>query len=74
VPRSNPDQISVNARCLDGIDVASLKPTHFFDGHNWEAAMARGECAVAVVLTTAWWLGLFSYKHLDGGMVAFDAL
>jgi phosphatidylglycerol lysyltransferase len=21
--------------------------------------------AVAVVLTTAWWLGLFSYKHLD---------
>lgn len=43
VPRSNPDQISVNARCLDGIDIASLKPTHFFDGHNWEAAMARGE-------------------------------
>jgi hypothetical protein len=41
VPRSDPDKISINVRCLDGIDVASLKPMHFFDGRNWEASMAR---------------------------------
>ena len=40
VPRSDPDQISVNARCLDEIDVAALKPSRFFDGRNWEAAFA----------------------------------
>ena len=38
VPRSQPDQISVNARCLDGIDGPSLKPTRFFDGQHWEDA------------------------------------
>jgi hypothetical protein len=38
VPRSDPDKISVNARCLDGIDPAALQPRHFFDGRNWEAA------------------------------------
>ena len=38
VPRSDPDKIDVNARCLDGIDVAALKP-QTFDGRNWEAAM-----------------------------------
>ena len=27
VPRSQPDRITVNARCLDGIDGPSLKPT-----------------------------------------------
>lgn len=32
VPRSDPDKISVNARCLDGIDAASLQATRFFDG------------------------------------------
>jgi hypothetical protein len=37
IPRSHPEGVSVNARCLDGIDIASLqvKP---FDGRNWEAA------------------------------------
>lgn len=40
VPRSDPDKISVNARCLDGIDAALLKPTQHFDGRNWEAAFA----------------------------------
>ena len=40
VPRSDPDKISVNARCLDGIDPAGLKPRRFFDGRNWEAAYA----------------------------------
>jgi hypothetical protein len=38
VPRSDPDKISVNARCLDGIDPATLRPHHFFDGRNWEEA------------------------------------
>lgn len=40
VPRSDPDKISVNARCLDGIDAADLKPAAHFDGRNWEAAFA----------------------------------
>jgi hypothetical protein len=26
VPRSDPDKIDVNVRCLDGVDLASLKP------------------------------------------------
>jgi len=38
VPRSDPDKIDVNARCLDGVDVATLTP-HFFDGKNWEQAI-----------------------------------
>ena len=40
VPRSDPDKISVNARCLEGIDASALKPAHFFDGRNWEEAQA----------------------------------
>ena len=38
VPRSDPDKIDVNVRCLDGIDLAALSPRPF-DGRNWEAAM-----------------------------------
>jgi len=41
VPRSQPDKITVNARCLDGIDGPSLRPTRFFDGRHWEDAQAR---------------------------------
>jgi len=42
VPRLHPDRITVNARCLDGIDVAALKPSRLFDGRHWEeAARAR---------------------------------
>ena len=42
VPRLHPDRITVNARCLDNVDPADLKPTRFFDGRNWEeAARAR---------------------------------
>ena len=41
VPRSDPDKIDVNARCLDGIDGPSLKPTRFFAGRNWEEAQAK---------------------------------
>ena len=39
VPRSDPDKIDVNARCLDGVDPSSLVP-HRFDGRNWEQAIA----------------------------------
>ncbi len=38
VPRSQPDRITVNARCLDDIDGMALKPTRFFDGKHWEDA------------------------------------
>ena len=37
-PRSDPDKIDVNVRCLDGVDIAALRIGHF-DGRNWEAAM-----------------------------------
>ena len=38
-PRSDPDKIDVNVRCLDGVDVATLDVKEF-DGRNWEHAMA----------------------------------
>lgn len=41
VPRSDPDKIDVNARCLDGVDVRAL-PVIQFDGQRWEESMARG--------------------------------
>jgi hypothetical protein len=41
IPRANPHRISVNARCLDDIDAASLKPSGFFDGRHWEDAQHR---------------------------------
>jgi hypothetical protein len=37
-PRSDPDKIDINVRCLDGVDVATLK-LGYFDGRNWEHAM-----------------------------------
>jgi len=39
VPRSHPHGFSVNARCLDGIDVAALKVVAF-DDRDRDAAMA----------------------------------
>jgi len=42
VPRSDPDRIDVNLRCVEGIDLARLEPVAF-DGRNWEQAMQRGE-------------------------------
>ena len=38
VPRSDPDKIDVNVRCLDGIDATAITPK-LFDGQNWEASM-----------------------------------
>ena len=40
VPRSDPDKIDVNARCLDGFDGLAITPKRF-DGRNWEAAMQQ---------------------------------
>jgi hypothetical protein len=37
-PRSDPDKIDVNARCLEGVDVERLSPARF-DGRNWEDAI-----------------------------------
>jgi hypothetical protein len=40
IPRSDPDKIDVNARCLDGIAPDALRPRPF-NGQNWEAAQAE---------------------------------
>jgi hypothetical protein len=40
VPRSDPDKIDVNVRCLDGVDLDALTPKRF-DGWNWETAIER---------------------------------
>jgi hypothetical protein len=39
VPRSDPDKIDVNVRCLEGVDIAAIKPQPF-DGQHWEQSMA----------------------------------
>ena len=41
MPRSQPDRITVNARCIDGIDGPSLKPSRFFEGRHWEEAQRK---------------------------------
>ena len=38
-PRSDPDKVDVNARCLDDVDSATLR-VRKFDGRNWEQAKA----------------------------------
>jgi hypothetical protein len=38
-PRSDPDKVDVNVRCLDDIDLTTLKTTPF-DGQHWESAYA----------------------------------
>jgi hypothetical protein len=43
VPRSDVDKYSVNARCLDDFDPATMQPVRLFDGRNWEAAYAERE-------------------------------
>jgi len=37
-PRSDPDKVDVNVRCLDGVDISELQPRPF-DGKNWEEAL-----------------------------------
>jgi hypothetical protein len=43
VPRTDPENFSVNARCLDDYDPVAMRPRRFFDGRNWEEALARRE-------------------------------
>ena len=43
IPRSDPDKIDVNVRCLDGVDAAAIDAAPF-DGRHWEEAM-RGKLA-----------------------------
>jgi hypothetical protein len=40
VPRSDPDKIDVNVRCLDDVDIAALT-IQPFDGRNWEVAIEQ---------------------------------
>ena len=40
-PRSDPENYSVNARCLDDYDPAVMRSARLFDGRNWEEAAAR---------------------------------
>ncbi|MCB9559992.1 MAG: GFA family protein [Kofleriaceae bacterium] len=35
VPRSDPDKVDVNLRCVDGVDLEAL-PLRTFDGRDWE--------------------------------------
>jgi hypothetical protein len=39
VPRSDPDKIDVNVRCLAGVEPAAVAVAPF-DGRNWETAIA----------------------------------
>ena len=40
VPRSDPDKIDVNVRCIDNVDLSAIVFKQF-DGQNWEAAMQK---------------------------------
>jgi hypothetical protein len=40
VPRSDPDKMDVNARCIDNIDVSALRPKAFDGRGDWDAANA----------------------------------
>jgi len=52
-PRSAPDGVSVNVRCLDGVDYHVVKPRPF-DGRHWEDAMrARQQAGKAHDVTGA---------------------
>jgi hypothetical protein len=42
VPRSDPDRIDINVRCLEGVALEDLKVVPF-DGRNWEESMRRGD-------------------------------
>lgn len=39
IPRSHPDKIDVNVRCIEGLDLGTLEITPY-DGQNWEQARA----------------------------------
>ena len=39
-PRTDPENYSVNARCLDDYDPQTMHPLRLFEGRNWEEAFA----------------------------------
>jgi hypothetical protein len=63
IPRSSPDMLSVNARCLDDIDGTALKPNRFFDGQHWEDAQ-RNRIAVGGHVTPAGTHGAVTLKGI----------
>lgn len=63
VPRSQPDKITVNARCLDGIDGPGLKPARFFDGRHWEEAQGK-RIADGGHVSAAGWRGAETLKAI----------
>jgi hypothetical protein len=63
IPRSQPDKVTVNARCLDAIDGPGLKPTRFFDGRHWEDAQ-RNRIAVGGHVSPAGWQGAVTLKGI----------
>lgn len=63
VPRSQPDKVTVNARCLDNIDGPSLKPTRFFDGRHWDDAQ-RNRIAVGGHVSAAGFRGADTLKRI----------
>ena len=40
-PRTDPENYSVNARCLDDYDPVTMPSRRLFDGKNWEQAMGQ---------------------------------
>ena len=42
IPRSDPERLDVNVRCLDGVNPDKLEHDHF-DGRNWEKAFQERE-------------------------------
>ena len=40
IPRSDPDKIDVNLRCLDGINLSDFT-LRKFDGQNWESSIGE---------------------------------
>ena len=63
IPRSQPDKVTVNARCLDGIDGPALKPTRFFDGRHWEDAQ-RNRIAHGGDVAPEGWHGAATLKAI----------
>jgi hypothetical protein len=44
IPRSDPDRIDVNVRCLEEVNASKLEHD-YFDGRNWEKAFQERESA-----------------------------
>ncbi len=44
IPRSDPDKIDVNVRCIEGVEIAEI-PRRAFDGRNWESALSERDRA-----------------------------